>query len=94
MLSIVLSSWIHPNRLTLSSPISYLSATHHSQQTTIQNNVLTTECIICGFDLELETDVEVNELIECIDCGTELEIDSLSPLVLIEAPCEGEDWGQ
>lgn len=56
--------------------------------------ILTTECIICGFKIGLGSDIEINEIIECGDCGSELEIESVNPIVIIEAPFEAEDWGE
>ena len=58
----------------------------------IVNN--TSECLICGAELTFTSTLEIGELLECYDCGTELEVESITPLVLIEAPSEGEDWGQ
>ena len=60
---------------------------------TEQQTSLVTECVICGAELTFAT-LEISELLECYDCGTELEVQSITPLILIEAPCEGEDWGQ
>ncbi len=56
--------------------------------------VAISECVICGATLTFNTALEEGELLECYDCGTELEVSSVSPLVLIEAPSEGEDWGE
>lgn len=64
-----------------------------TQQTT-QEIVNISECVICGSELTFNTALEIGELLECYDCGTELEVESVSPLVLIEAPTEGEDWGE
>lgn len=63
-----------------------------TQQT--QEIINTSECTICGAELTFNTALEIGELLECYDCGTELEVESVSPLVLIEAPTEGEDWGE
>ena len=63
----------------------------------ITNDVQTiaiSECLICGASLTFETALEIGELLECYDCGSELEVESVTPLVLIEAPSEGEDWGE
>ena len=61
----------------------------------IQNLEYSSECMICGYLLNLAPDIEVGELLECGDCGTELEVTAIEPTIeLIEAPCEGEDWGQ
>ena len=61
-----------------------------------ENNELeiTTDCIICDAKLTFNASLDVGELLECYDCGTELEVQSVSPLILIEAPSEVEDWGQ
>jgi alpha-aminoadipate carrier protein LysW len=60
----------------------------------LNQNVNSSECVICGYTLELTSNIEVGEIIECRDCGTELEVSSITPLMLIEAPVEGEDWGE
>ena len=60
----------------------------------VQNLNVYSECVICGCNLTLNADIELGELLECVDCGSELEVSSMDPLELIEAPCEGEDWGQ
>ena len=52
------------------------------------------ECPVCSAEIELDDDVVAGELIECPDCGTELEVTSIDPIELIEAPMEGEDWGE
>ena len=51
-------------------------------------------CVICGADVVVAEDPLQGELIECGDCGTDLEVSNLDPLQLIEAPAEGEDWGE
>ena len=61
---------------------------------TNQKIINTSECLICGAELSFTSTLEVGELLECYDCGTELEVESVEPLILIEAPAEGEDWGQ
>lgn len=66
-----------------------MAITNQTQQT-----IAISECTVCGCELTFESALEIGELIECYDCGTELEVDSVSPLVLIEAPSEGEDWGE
>lgn len=53
-----------------------------------------TECLICGSELVFTASLDIGELLECYDCGTELEVQSVTPLILIEAPTEAEDWGQ
>ncbi|MEA1993606.1 MAG: lysine biosynthesis protein LysW [Euryarchaeota archaeon] len=52
------------------------------------------ECIVCGLELEIEEDIELNEIILCPDCGTELEVVSLDPITVEEAPKVEEDWGE
>jgi alpha-aminoadipate carrier protein LysW len=52
------------------------------------------ECVTCGAEVELGTDVMQGELVECSECGTELEVVGVDPLTLAEAPTEEEDWGQ
>ena len=52
------------------------------------------ECGVCGTNIELETNVEINELVDCLDCTTEYEIIGINPILIQEAPMEAEDWGQ
>jgi len=52
------------------------------------------ECVVCGAELELSEDTEVNEIIMCEECGSELEVVSLEPPKLDMAPEEEEDWGE
>ncbi len=59
-----------------------------------QQSETSSECIICSAELVFTTSLDIGELLECYECGTELEVESVSPLVLIEAPTEAEDWGQ
>lgn len=59
-----------------------------------EQSEVTTECLICGAELVFNSSLDIGELLECYDCGTELEVQTVSPLVLIEAPTEAEDWGQ
>jgi len=54
----------------------------------------TYECTVCGFNMEIMTDVEVNEIMDCFDCGTEYEIVSVLPIQLVELEAVAEDWGQ
>ena len=69
--------------------VSKMAITNNTQQT-----IAIAECIICGAELTFTTALEEGELLECYDCGTELEVETVSPLTLIEAPAEGEDWGE
>ena len=57
-------------------------------------NSTATSCLVCGAGLHPDPDTVTHELIECGDCGTEFEVTSVSPLALVEAPLEEEDWGQ
>ena len=59
-----------------------------------QKSESSNDCIICGAELTFVQPLDIGELIECYDCGSELEVQTVSPLVLIEAPSESEDWGQ
>ena len=52
------------------------------------------ECVVCGAELELPENTEVNEIIMCEECGSELEVVSLDPPKLDMAPEEEEDWGE
>ena len=70
--------------------VSKMAITNQSHQTIDMRS----ECVICGSELTFDTALEVGELLECYDCGSELEVESVSPLILIEAPAEGEDWGE
>ncbi|MDZ7779065.1 MAG: lysine biosynthesis protein LysW [Gemmatimonadota bacterium] len=55
----------------------------------------TTECPVCGGEVDAASDVIVGELLDCDECGSELEVTALSPNpVLIEAPMSAEDWGE
>ncbi len=54
---------------------------------------MTTECIECGAQIELN-DVVEGEIIQCEDCGVELEVLSVDPLQIGLAPEEEEDWGE
>ena len=68
----------------------------HSLDKIIDNNKseVTTDCIICDAKLTFNASLDVGELLECYDCGSELEVQSVSPLMIIEAPSEAEDWGE
>ena len=52
------------------------------------------ECMECGAELDLASDVEVGELIVCEDCGAEFEVMGLDPITLEAAPEVEEDWGE
>jgi len=51
-------------------------------------------CVECVAELELASDVEVNEIIVCSDCGVDLEVTSLEPATVELAPRGEEDWGE
>jgi alpha-aminoadipate carrier protein LysW len=51
------------------------------------------QCPECTADVTL-TNVMQHEITQCPECGAELEIVSLSPLALLLAPEEEEDWGE
>jgi len=52
------------------------------------------ECLECGAELELASDLEEGEIVVCPDCGVELEVMSLDPITLELAPEVEEDWGE
>ena len=59
------------------------------------SNVITaTECIECGAELSIPSDVMQGEILPCMDCGAELEVIELEPLTVDLAPMEMEDWGE
>ncbi|MCK4898251.1 MAG: lysine biosynthesis protein LysW [Anaerolineales bacterium] len=51
-------------------------------------------CPECVAELELASDVEVNEIMVCSDCGVDLEVTSLAPATVELAPMVEEDWGE
>jgi alpha-aminoadipate carrier protein LysW len=51
-------------------------------------------CVECVAELELASDVVVNEIIVCSDCGVDLEVTSLDPATVELAPMVEEDWGE
>jgi len=52
------------------------------------------ECDMCGFEMELASDLEIGELLACLECGKEYEVKNNSPLKLDPAPVAEEDWGE
>jgi alpha-aminoadipate carrier protein LysW len=52
------------------------------------------ECIECGGNIDIASDVMQGEILPCPDCGAELEVISLDPLTVDLAPMEMEDWGE
>ena len=51
-------------------------------------------CPECAAEFELDTGVEVGEIIVCPDCGVDLEVTSVDPAAVDLAPMEAEDWGE
>jgi alpha-aminoadipate carrier protein LysW len=51
-------------------------------------------CTECEAEIELESSVEVGEIIQCPDCGQDLEVIGVDPPELAPAPEEEEDWGE
>jgi alpha-aminoadipate carrier protein LysW len=50
-------------------------------------------CPECEADVPLdEFDVDKGEIISCPECGVDLEVVDLSPLELVLAPDEEDDW--
>lgn len=54
----------------------------------------TTECPVCGAEIEFVEGTVAGELITCPECGVELEVVSVDPFEVAEAPQEEEDWGE
>ncbi|GAB4545223.1 MAG: lysine biosynthesis protein LysW [Anaerolineales bacterium] len=54
----------------------------------------TVTCPECEAQIELESSVEVGEIIVCSDCGVDLEVTALDPAAVQLAPMEQEDWGE
>jgi alpha-aminoadipate/glutamate carrier protein LysW len=52
------------------------------------------ECTTCGFDITVQENVGVGEIISCEQCGKEFEVKSLKPLQLVDAPEVDEDFGE
>lgn len=53
------------------------------------------ECMVCGGELDVPTNVMMGELVDCGDCGSELEVVGLQPAIQFqEAPMAAEDWGE
>ncbi len=51
------------------------------------------ECPECAAAITLTSPI-VGEITNCTDCGVELEVSAISPLAVIPAPEEAEDWGE
>ena len=54
----------------------------------------TTECPVCGAEIDFVEGSVAGELITCPECGAELEVVSVDPFEVAEAPQEEEDWGE
>ncbi|HEX9633365.1 MAG TPA: lysine biosynthesis protein LysW [Gemmatimonadales bacterium] len=52
------------------------------------------ECPDCAAAVSLADDVMAGEIVQCAECGRELEVVAGSPLALVPAPEEEEDWGE
>ncbi len=52
------------------------------------------ECETCGFDISVESNAGVGELVTCGQCGQEFEITGMNPLHLSNAPKTEEDFGE
>lgn len=54
------------------------------------------ECPSCYFELELDEDVIIGEVIPCSDCGVDLEITKIEgdKVEVIVAELAEEDWGE
>ena len=39
----------------------------------------TSDCIICGAELNFNTSLDIGEVLECYECGVELEVFTISP---------------
>lgn len=51
-------------------------------------------CPVCEAEVRLSKDTVLSELVVCDACSSALEVRSLTPVVLVEAPQEQEDWGE
>jgi len=54
------------------------------------------KCPICDADVNVETSVEISEIISCADCKNQLEVTDKSgdTVSAKEAPKVEEDWGE
>ncbi|MBN1156500.1 lysine biosynthesis protein LysW [Candidatus Woesearchaeota archaeon] len=52
------------------------------------------ECEMCGFEITVEKNAAVGELVACGQCGQEFEITGVNPLKLSKAPETEEDFGE
>ena len=46
----------------------------------------TSECIICGAELNFTATLDIGEILECYECGSELEVFTVTPLAFVEVP--------
>lgn len=60
----------------------------------MQKTTYAADCPECTFQLAVDSEVMVNEIIECSDCRSELELVSTNPPELALAPEVEEDWGE
>jgi alpha-aminoadipate carrier protein LysW len=60
----------------------------------MQKTTFAAGCPECTFELVVDSQVMVNEIIECSDCRSELELVSINPPELVLAPEVEEDWGE
>ena len=52
------------------------------------------ECDTCGFEIAVEGNAGVGELVACGQCGQEFENTKINPLQLSNAPETEEDFGE
>jgi alpha-aminoadipate/glutamate carrier protein LysW len=75
------------------SPL-FLFMTDNRHQVLWRNEMNESNCMECGAQLEVASDLIVGEILECPQCGVELEVVQLSPLSIELAPEIEEDWGE
>lgn len=63
-------------------------------QPTGKGTHMTTECLSCAGDVQIQADSYPGEIVSCPKCSAELEIFSTAPLKLAIAPESEEDWGE
>jgi len=52
------------------------------------------KCCVCGEKFELETDLEVGDVIDCPACSAELKITKLVPIETEEVTGTWDDYGE
>ena len=59
-------------------------------------NSISGACPVCDAHIDLNSDVQVSEVISCSDCKTKLVVEKLDKQksVLARAPKVEEDWGE